>query len=150
MWSSGSKASQVAAETESLTFLAKGAEFKGIIHFGGTIRIDGRVEGEIHAGASVIIGEHGVVKGVVSAGTVVNSGKMHATVSARDNIQLSKTAVLIGDIRTPSIGIEHGAHFHGMCDMGAHKWVEEQSSSSSPLHVAKLSAYRGRSRSVGH
>lgn len=149
MWSSGSTTSQVGAETESLTFLAKGAEFKGIMHFGGTIRIDGRVEGEIHAAASVIIGEPGVVKGVVSAGTVVKSGKMHATVRARDKIQSSKTGILIGDIRTLSIGIEDGAHFHGMCNMGAHKWLEEQPSSSPP-HIANLSGYRGRSRSVGH
>jgi len=135
-------------ETERFTFLARGVEFKGIIHFDGTIRIDGRVEGEIHASASVIVGEHAVVKGVVSAGTVIHSGEMNATVTARERIQLSKSSLRIGDIRTRSIGIEDGVHFHGMCDMGAHKWVEEQPSSQQP--ITQFSGYRGRSRSAGH
>jgi len=148
MWSSREKTSHVGVETERFSFLARGVEFKGIIHFDGTIRIDGRVEGEIHASASVIVGEHAVVKGVVFAGTVINSGKMNATVTARERIQLSKSSLRIGDIRTPSIGIEDGVHSHGMCDMGAHKWVEEQPSSQLP--ITQFSGYRGRSRSAGH
>ena len=148
MWSSREKGSQAGAETDSFTFLAKGVEFKGVIHFDGTIRIDGRVEGEIRATGKVIVGEEAVIKGVVSAGSVVNNGKMNATVTAKENIQLSKTGILIGDIRTTSIEIEDGAHFHGMCDMGAHKWMEEQP--SPPKHVTNLPGHRGRIRSAGH
>ncbi|MDH5669216.1 MAG: polymer-forming cytoskeletal protein, partial [Nitrospira sp.] len=89
-----------------------------------------------------------VVKGVVSAGAVVNGGKMNATITARESIQISKAGILIGDIRTPLIGIEDGAHFHGMCDMGAHKWVEEQPSLNKPLNQAV--GDRGRIRASGY
>jgi len=148
MWSGREKIAQAGVQTESFTFLAKGVAFKGVMHFDGTIRIDGRVEGEIYATGKVIIGEYAVIKGVVSAGAVVNSGKMNATVTARETVQLSKTGILIGDIRTPAIGIEGGAHFHGMCDIGAHKWVEEKPSAHKPLGNAV--GYRGRIRSPGH
>ena len=147
MWSGREKTRQAGVDSESLTFLAKGTEFKGIMRFDGTIRIDGRVEGEIYATGKVILGEYAVIKGVVSAGAVVNGGKMNATITARESIQLSKTGILIGDIRTPSVGIEDEAHFHGMCDMGAHKWVEEEPSLNKPLNQAV--GYRGRMRSSG-
>ena len=136
MWAIGEKTTHIEAESEQFTFLAKGVEFKGVIHFNGTIRIDGRVEGEIHTGGTLIVGEHAEIKGIVSAGAVVTSGKIHATVTANEKIQLSKTGVLIGDIRTSSLAIEDGAHFHGMCDMSAHQhtWGEESASSPAPPH----------------
>ena len=49
----------------------------------------------------------------------MTSGKVNGTVTATAKIQILKPGVLIGDIRTPGILIEDGAHFHGMCDMGA-------------------------------
>lgn len=113
MWPSREKTTQAGVDSESFTFLAKGAEFNGVMRFDGTIRSDGRVEGEIYATGKVIIGEYAVIKGVVSAGAVVNSGKMNATITARETIQLSKTGILIGDIRTPSIGIEDGEPING-------------------------------------
>lgn len=148
MWALGEKTSHGAVETPHVTLLAKGVEFKGFINFDGTIRIDGRVEGEIHTTGQLIVGENAVIKGIVSAGSVVNSGKVNATVTAREKIQLSRTGILIGDIRTPSIAIEDGAHFHGMCDMGAHKWVEEPN--SPPKHSHDSALYRGKTRAVGH
>ena len=47
---------------EPFTFLGKGAQFKGIIHFEGTIRIDGRLEGEIHTKGTLMVGEHAVIE----------------------------------------------------------------------------------------
>ncbi len=84
------------------------------------------------------------MKGVISAGVLITSGKVNATISATAKIQIQKPGILIGDIRTPGISIEDGAHFHGMCDMGAHKWVEEHSASKS-AHDATI--YRGKTRS---
>ncbi len=144
MWAIGEKNAQLGVDNENITFLAKGVDFKGIVSFIGTIRIDGRLEGEVHTTGTVIVGDHAVIKGVVSAGNVITSGKINGTVTATEKIQLIKPAILIGDIRTPAVSIEDGAHFHGMCDMGAHKWVEEHASSNEPVH--DLSLHRGKIR----
>jgi cytoskeletal protein CcmA (bactofilin family) len=146
MWALGEKSTQAGSDSENFTFLGKGVDFKGVIDFDGTIRIDGRLEGEVRATGTLIVGEHAVIKGIVSAGTVVTSGKINGTVTATERIQMLKPGILIGDIRTPAISIEDGAHFHGMCDMGAHNWVEEQSSSDTNIY--DLTTHRGKVRSA--
>jgi cytoskeletal protein CcmA (bactofilin family) len=109
---------------EIFTLLAKDVDFRGVVNFDGTVRVDGRVEGEIHTTGTLIVGEHAVIKGVVSAGVLMNSGKINGTITAVEKIQILKPGVLVGDIRTPLIAIEEGSHFHGMCDMGVRAWSE--------------------------
>ena len=109
---------------ENFTLLAKDVDFKGVVNFEGTVRVDGRVEGEIHTTGTLIVGEHAIIKGVVSAGVLMNSGKINGTITAVEKIQILKPGVLVGDIRTPLIAIEEGSHFHGMCDMGMRAWSE--------------------------
>jgi cytoskeletal protein CcmA (bactofilin family) len=146
MWALGGKRVQEATAGDNFTFLGKGVDFKGILNFDGTVRIDGRVEGEIHTTGTLIIGEQAVVKGILSASTIMTSGKVNGTVTATAKIQILKPGVLIGDIRTPGISIEDGAHFHGMCDMGAHKWVDENS--SAPKNVHDLASHRSKVRAA--
>ena len=110
---------------ENFTLLAKDVDFKGVVNFDGTVRVDGRVEGEIHTTGTLIVGEHAIIKGIVSAGVLMNSGKINGTITAVEKIQILKPGVLVGDIRTPSIAIEEGSHFHGMCDMGVRAWSEQ-------------------------
>jgi cytoskeletal protein CcmA (bactofilin family) len=81
---------------DNITLLAKGVHLKGEIRVEGTVRIDGRLDGEIHTKGQVIVGEDGVVQGLVMAGTVVSSGRIKATVTAGERVQLLKTAILIG------------------------------------------------------
>jgi len=146
VWALGNKRAQTGSENENFTFLGKGVDFKGVLHFDGTVRVDGRLEGEIYTTGPLILGEQAVIKGIVSAAVLMSSGKINGTVTATERIQLLKPAVLIGDIRTPSIAIEDGAHFHGMCDMGAHKWVEEHPSPNKNVH--NLSSHRSKIRTT--
>ena len=118
MWGRKEPVAQVEPDYENFTLLAKDVDFKGVVNFDGTVRVDGRVEGEIHTTGMLIVGEHAVIKGVVSAGVLMNSGNINGTITAVEKIQILKPGVLVGDIRTPLIAIEEGSHFHGMCDMG--------------------------------
>ena len=125
MWSRKEQSEQsTEPDFENFTLLAKDVEFKGIVNFDGTVRVDGRVEGEIHTTGTLIVGENAIIKGVVSAGVLMNSGKINGTITAVEKIQILKPGVLVGDIRTPLIAIEEGSHFHGMCDMGVRAWSE--------------------------
>lgn len=128
MWGVKEREIVIEQDPDNFTLLGKGVDFRGIVSFNGTVRVDGRVEGEIHTSGTLIVGEYAVIKGIVSAGVLMNSGKINGTITATEKIQMLKTGVLVGDIRTPSIAVEEGSHFHGMCDMGAHQWCEEQSS----------------------
>ena len=126
MWAMKERSQQIEQDSENFTLLGKGTDFKGVVSFDGTVRIDGRVEGEIYISGTLIVGEHAVIEGIVSVGVLMNSGKINGTVTALEKIQILKPGVLVGDIRTPVIAIEEGSRFHGMCDMGDHHWSGER------------------------
>ena len=100
---------------ETFTFLARGFEFKGTLTFEGTVRIDGTVTGEIRSNGAIILGEHAVIEGDVSAGTIVSSGKITGNVLATEKVHFLATAVLRGDVMAPLVQIEEGVCFHGTC-----------------------------------
>ncbi len=131
-------------DDENFTFLGQGVDVKGVIHFEGTARIDGRIEGEIHTNGTLIVGENAVIKALISAGSLICSGKINGNVNAAKKVELMKPAVLIGNVRSPSISMEPGAHFHGMCDMGGNKWFSEEYQDIDKVH--DLAAHRGKIR----
>jgi len=104
---------------EFYTFLGKGVDFKGKAQFEGTVRVDGNFEGEITIDDTLIIGETAVIKGTITGGTIVSSGRIEGVITANKKIQLLKPAVLIGDVHTPTFSMEEGVYFQGECDMGA-------------------------------
>ena len=134
-------------EEENITLLAKGVLIKGEIRVEGPVRIDGRLEGEIHTKGTVVIGEDGVVHGTVSAGILINSGKVKATVTASERVQLLKTGMLIGEIHTPSFAMEDGSKFQGLSDMGIASFGED--ANKLPGNVRELpAAQRGKAMAL--
>jgi cytoskeletal protein CcmA (bactofilin family) len=130
------------AGDDNITLLAKGVVLKGEIHVEGTVRIDGRLDGEIQTKGHVIIGEDGLVQGMITAGTVVSSGRIKAKVTANERVQLLKTATLIGEVLTPIFIMEEGAKFQGTTDMGVTAWSDELP--KLPGSVSDLSAHRAK------
>src|SRR5438093_59148 len=117
MWSKREKGNVYTMNgDEPFTFLGKGAQFKGIIHFEGTIRIDGRLEGEIHTKGTLMVGEHAVIEGDISAGTIVSGGTINGNLTATERVQLLPSAVLNGDLKTPFLKVEEGVQLHGTCE----------------------------------
>src|SRR5713226_3021992 len=86
--SDGKKKEIPQAGQETFTFLARGFEFKGILTFEGTVRIDGTVAGEIRSNGTIILGEHAVVEGDVSARTIVSGGTVTGNVMATERVHL--------------------------------------------------------------
>ena len=122
------------------TFLSKGVEMEGIAKLEGVVRIDGHFNGAINTNDMLIVGEHAVIRGSITADEIICSGKIEAKLTAKKKIQLLNTAVLIGDIITPSFSMEEGAFFHGMCDMGVSRrvdrveWLTKESQVTEKVH----------------
>ena len=114
--SDGKKKEIPQAGQETFTFLARGFEFKGILTFEGTVRIDGSVAGEIRSSGTIILGEHAVIEGDVSAGTIVTAGTVTGNVMATERVHLLPTAVLRGGVMAPIVQMEEGVRFHGTCE----------------------------------
>src|SRR2546425_8219411 len=106
------------AGEETFTFLARGFEFKGTLTFEGTVRIDGMVSGAIYSKGTVILGEHAVIEGDISAGTIVSGGTINGDLTATERGQLLPSAVLDGDLKTPLLKGEERVQLHGDCGAG--------------------------------
>ena len=102
---------------EIKAFLGEGTEFKGVLSFQGTVRIDGHVEGEVVGDDLLIVGEPGFLKAEVEVGTVVNSGRIVGNIRAKKRVELLPASVVSGNITTPSLIISEGAVFNGTCLM---------------------------------
>lgn len=99
-------------------FVGEGVDFKGIISYKGTVRIDGNLEGEIHTTGVLLVGRGAVINARVEAGTIISQGKIVGNIVAGEKIQLNSPAILNGSVRTPSLSMEEGVLFNGSCEMG--------------------------------
>jgi len=99
-------------------FVGEGVEFKGVINYQGTVRIDGKLEGEIHTEGVLIVGQGAEIDAKVEAGTVICQGRIVGDIVAKEKIQLMSPAVLNGSVKTPSLSMEEGVLFNGTCEMG--------------------------------
>ena len=134
-------------EDETFTFLGPGGHVKGIVSFEGTVCIDGRLEGEIHTTAFWSSANVPVLQAPLSPGPLISGGKIQASVVAHERMRLLKSAVLTGDMHSPVLSMEEGAHFHGACDMGNRKEEEAVYPHSDGLEkVRDFAAHRDKMR----
>ena len=104
---------------EGMTLIAEEAFFHGSLVAKGSLRVEGRFEGDITDAVDVEVGAKGRVIGNVAAESVVLAGEIVGDVVASRSVELLPGARLTGDVRTPKIRIDEGAFFEGACAMGA-------------------------------
>lgn len=102
-----------AAEKDLCALVGANTEFKGVIRYNGTVRIDGMVEGEIYTNGVLLVGQDAVIRATVSAGAIVSCGKIFGDVTATEGIKLIAPAVLKGSATTPLLSMEEGVCFRG-------------------------------------
>jgi cytoskeletal protein CcmA (bactofilin family) len=92
--------SELGSAQPATTLLGKGSEFEGKLSFEGTVRVDGKLTGEIFTDDVLIVGEG-------------------AEVNAEVTIEIHSPGRVKGNINTPSLFIEKGVVFDGQCQMDA-------------------------------
>ena len=105
------------AQNEITTLLGRGSAFDGKLTFEGTVRIDGRLSGEIFSEDRLIIGEGAEVRAKIEVGTLVVEGVVDGDIRALQSVELHKPARVRGNIETPSLFIDRGVIFEGNCKM---------------------------------
>ena len=99
-------------------------EITGTIKSSGSVRIDGKLEGELHCSGDAVIGKSAQIKGNLVVNSVSIEGSVQGNVTAQDRIEMKSTARLNGDIRAKRLSVEDGVSFIGR---------SEVNSSGSPL-----------------
>ncbi|MFC1522444.1 polymer-forming cytoskeletal protein [Elusimicrobiota bacterium] len=105
------------ANDKILTVIASETFVQGTIRTQGSIRIDGKTEGNIYDAKGVIIGESGQIQGDIVAESVVVGGKVIGNIEAAKVVEVLARGQILGDIHTKALHIEDGAVFDGTCTM---------------------------------
>ena len=113
------------------TLLGKGSEFEGKLSFEGTVRVDGKLTGEIFTDDVLIVGEGAEVNAEVTVGAIVVQGIVRGNITAKRSVEIHSPGRVKGNINTPSLFIEKGVLFDGHCQMDASGAPELH---SSPRH----------------
>lgn len=99
------------------TIIGAGTTLHGNVVATGTIRVDGRLTGEVVTEGDLIIGQTGQVWGTVRGRNITIAGRLEGSADAEGLLHLAATAVVKGDIIVQSFTVEEGAKYKGSCQM---------------------------------
>jgi cytoskeletal protein CcmA (bactofilin family) len=108
---------EAVAPQQVTTLLGRGSEFEGKLSFEGTVRVDGKISGEIFTEDVLIVGEGAEVNAEVSVGSIVVHGTVRGNIVAKRGVEIRTPGRVRGNIHTPSLYIEKGVMFDGHCQM---------------------------------
>ncbi len=105
------------ASGEVSAYFGKGSKISGKLNFEGTVRVDGRVDGEIHAKDTLVIGDSAEVMAEIHATSIVVRGLVRGDIHASKKLEIRAPGKLYGNISSPAVVIEEGVIFEGSCTM---------------------------------
>lgn len=96
---------------------------KGEIASKGTVRIDGRFEGNLSA-ESVIIGEGAYLLGDITSKTLLAAGRITGNVHSVESVEIQPRGEVCGDIYTTRLTVADGGVFEGRSYMQKSRELE--------------------------
>lgn len=123
-------------DIEADSTIGEDSLFQGRFAIRGSLRIDGRFEGEALLVDQLQIGPKGRVKTNILATSVVVEGIIIGNISASRRILLLSTARVLGDIKTPELIIQDGVVLEGRCTI-SHVQMENTQSYIESLYGKK-------------
>jgi cytoskeletal protein CcmA (bactofilin family) len=102
---------------KELNLVGPGTVIEGKIRSQGSVRIDGKLIGEVTASESLAVGVSGEVEGNVTAKNVTVGGKIRGAINAAEKIVFEGKSVIRGDIRATRLIIDEGCIFDGKVSM---------------------------------
>ena len=100
------------------TIIGRTTTIQGTLVLLDSVRIDGRVVGNVESAPdckiAVAIGPTGEVTGDIKAHRVMVAGKVFGHIHAADRVEFQKDSLVQGDVSYGSIAVEHGAKLSGL------------------------------------
>jgi cytoskeletal protein CcmA (bactofilin family) len=97
--------------------ISQGMEIKGQIFSSGSIRVDGKIEGELDVKGDILVGEKGKIKGDIKVENIMVAGAIDGNVQARGRFEITSTGIVYGDVTSSIMTIEEGAILEGTSKM---------------------------------
>ena len=99
------------------TLIGKGMEFQGNLIGQGSLRVEGKIHGEVTTNGDLYIGETGVVKADIKAHNVIVAGELNGNIECAKRLEVASTGKVYGDVKTTILAVEEGAIIKGNVEM---------------------------------
>jgi len=116
-----------AAPEDCSSTIGSGSIWQGNFQTDGSVRLDGKVSGEVKAAGTVIITQGAQVNAVIQARFVVIGGSFDGQLYCSERLELLPTSRIKGSMTTPQISVGEGAFIDGEIHM-----VEESTPVAAP------------------
>lgn len=126
------KSSPLKLELEKFdTLIGQNTLITGDLVLRESVRIDGTVRGDLKCEGdvpvSIVVGETGCIEGHVVAHRVLVAGRVMGNIEALERLELRSACHVQGDMRFPTIAVEHGATV-----LGALRKLEAEDQAATP------------------
>src|SRR3981189_2128102 len=96
-----------APKTGDFALIGKSVKIKGELSGSEDLYVDGQVEGTISLmGNSLTVGPNGQLNADIHAKAIVVQGKVEGSIEALERAELTKSAIVLGDVATQRMVIE--------------------------------------------
>lgn len=115
----GGSGASLAETTVPETYIDSGCELVGKLSFQQSVKINGRVEGEIEVSKRLVVGEAAQIEASISAEEVEVYGTVNGDIKVKRKVTLHESARVTGEIQTAGIVVQEGARFKGTIVIGS-------------------------------
>ena len=106
-----------ASPDDCASVIGSGSVWQGNFETDGSVRLDGKVSGEVKAAGTVIITQTAHVNAVIQARFVVIGGSFDGQLYCSERLELLPTSRIKGSMTTPQISVGEGAFIDGEIHM---------------------------------
>jgi cytoskeletal protein CcmA (bactofilin family) len=100
----------------------------GKIDGAGSVRIQGRFDGDVHIQGDLTVDAGAKLTGGVRANSVAIGGEIEGNIESAESVEILSTGVLNGDLKAGTLTVASGSRMRGRVEFG---WGDEASSKSS-------------------
>lgn len=106
------------AAPSAISIIGPGMILVGDLTTEGTVRIEGRVEGTVHAGKAVVIGREGIVAGDLRTQDAIIAGRVTGSLLVASRLEVQASARIDGAVMARRIQLAEGSILNGEVRMG--------------------------------
>ncbi len=99
------------------TIIGKGSVVEGTVKVQSSLRVDGRIKGQVSTTDSLVIGKEGEIEGEIRVKHAIVGGRIKGKIFASGKVVLEAKSAFHGELKTSKLVIEEGAIFEGVCSM---------------------------------
>lgn len=99
------------------TIIGKGTVIEGTLKIQNSLRLDGKLIGQILTTDSLVVGKEGEIDGEIRVKNAVIGGLVKGQIFASGKVVLEARSIVTGEVKTAKLAINDGAKFEGHCVM---------------------------------